>query len=70
MGNNSLGKTSCVKALRIKRTRLLIFWISGSALLGGFAFYLNWKLGAVWSVFAVLGFVVMEKMLLQAQGVC
>jgi hypothetical protein len=32
--------------------------------LGDFAFYLNWKLGAVWSVFAVLGFVVIEKMLI------
>ena len=48
-----------------KRTRLLIFWIVGSALLGGFAFYLNWKLGAVWSVLAVLGFVVVEKSLMR-----
>jgi len=43
---------------------VLIFWIGGSTLLGGFAFYLNWKLGAVWSVFAVLGFVAIEKMLI------
>jgi hypothetical protein len=48
-----------------KRTRLLIFWIVGSVLLGGFAFYLNWKLGAVWSVLAVLGFVVIEKSLMR-----
>jgi hypothetical protein len=37
------------------------FWIAGSVPLGGFAFYLNWKLAAVWSVFAVLGFAVIEK---------
>jgi hypothetical protein len=42
----------------------MIFWNAGSVLLGGFAFYLNWKLGAVWSVFAVLGFVVIEKSLM------
>jgi len=42
----------------------MIFWNAGSVLLGGFAFYLNWKLGAVWSVFAVLGFVVIEKILI------
>jgi hypothetical protein len=48
-----------------KRSGLLIFWVAGSALFGGFAFYLNWKLGAVWSVFAVLGFVVIEKMLIR-----
>jgi hypothetical protein len=44
---------------------LLILWIAGSVLLGGFAFYLNWKLGAVWSVFAALGFVVIEKTLMR-----
>jgi hypothetical protein len=43
----------------------MIFWIAGSVTLGGFALYLNWKLGAVWSVFAVLGFVVIEKMLMR-----
>jgi hypothetical protein len=48
-----------------KRTGLLIFWIVGSVLLGGLAFYLNWKLGAVWSVLAVLGFVAIEKMLIR-----
>jgi hypothetical protein len=42
----------------------MIFWIAGSVPLGGFAFYLSWKLGAVWSVFAVLGFVVIEKSLM------
>jgi hypothetical protein len=46
-----------------KRTHLLILWIAGSVLLGGSACYLNWNPGAVWSVFAVLGFVVIEKSL-------
>jgi hypothetical protein len=55
---------ACTQWYLVKRTRLLIFWITGSVLLGVFAFYLNWKLGAVWSVFAVLGFVVIEKMLI------
>jgi hypothetical protein len=41
----------------------MIFWIAGSVPLGGFASYLKWQLGAVWSVLAVLGFVVIEKSL-------
>jgi hypothetical protein len=48
-----------------KRTGLLILWIVGSLLLGGIAFYLDWKLGAAWSVFAVLGFVAIEKTLMR-----
>jgi hypothetical protein len=48
-----------------RRTELLTLWIAGSVLLGGFAFYLNWKLGAVWSVLAILGFVAIEKMLMR-----
>jgi hypothetical protein len=48
-----------------KRTGFAIFWIAGSVLLGGFAFYLNWKLGAAWSVLTVLGFVAIEKMLMR-----
>jgi hypothetical protein len=48
-----------------KRTGLLTFWIAGSVLFGGFAFYLNWKLGAAWSVLAVLGFVAIEKLLMR-----
>ena len=54
----------CTQWYVVKRTRLMIFWIAGSVPLGGFAFYLNWKLGAVWSVFAVLGFVAIEKSLM------
>ena len=42
-----------------------MFWIIGSALLGFFAFYLNWKFGAAWSVLAILGFVAIEKMLMR-----
>ena len=67
-GSAKIGKSKivdpCTQWYVVKRTRLLIFWIAGSALLGGVAFYLNWKLGAVWSVLAVLGFVVIEKMLI------
>jgi hypothetical protein len=48
-----------------KRTGLQIVWIVASVLFGGFAFYLNWILGAVWSGLAVLGFVVIEKMLMR-----
>ena len=55
----------CTQWYVVKRTRLLIFWIIGSVLLGFFAFYLNWKLGAAWSVLAVLGFVAIEKMLMR-----
>jgi hypothetical protein len=48
-----------------KRNGSAIFWIVGSVLLGGAAFYLNWKFGAAWIVFAVLGFVVIEKNLMR-----
>jgi predicted outer membrane lipoprotein len=56
---------SCTQWYVAKRTGLLIFWIVGSILFGGFAFYFNWILGAVWCVFAVLGFVAFEKMLMR-----
>jgi hypothetical protein len=55
----------CTQWSVAKRTGFAIFWIAGSVLLGGFAFYLNWKLGAAWSVLAVLGFVAIEKMLMR-----
>jgi hypothetical protein len=55
----------CTQWYVAKRTELLTLWIAGSVLLGGFAFYLNWKLGAVWSVLAILGFVAIEKMLMR-----
>jgi hypothetical protein len=55
----------CTQWYVAKRTGLLIFWIVGSVLLGGVAFYLNWKFGAIWIVFAVLGFVVIEKSLMR-----
>jgi hypothetical protein len=55
----------CIRWYVAKRSGLLICWIAGSVLFGGFAFYVNWRLGAVWSVFAVLEFVVIEKMLIR-----
>jgi hypothetical protein len=48
-----------------KRSGLLIFWIAGSLFFGGFAFYINWKLGVGWIVFTVLGFVAVEKLLMR-----
>lgn len=48
-----------------KRSRLLTFWVLGSLLLAGFAFYFNWKLGAGWTVVAILGFIVIEKLMLR-----
>lgn len=55
----------CTQWYLAKRTGLLILWTAGSVLFGGLAFYLNWKLGAAWSVLAVLGFVAIEKMLMR-----
>ena len=34
-------------------------------MLTGFAFYFNWKLGAGWTVVAILGFIVLEKLMLR-----
>ena len=34
-------------------------------MLTGFAFYFNWKLGAGWTVVAILGFIVIEKLMLR-----
>jgi hypothetical protein len=48
-----------------KRNGFAMLWLVGSAPLSGLAFYLNWKLGAVWIVLAVLGFVAIEKMLMR-----
>jgi hypothetical protein len=56
---------SCIQWYATKRNGFAIFWIVGSLLLGGVAFYLNWKYGAAWIVFAVLGFVVIEKSLMR-----
>jgi hypothetical protein len=43
----------------------LVFWILGSVCLGVFAFYIHCKFGVVWIGFAVLGFVVVEKLLMR-----
>lgn len=48
-----------------KRPGLLIFWVIGSLLLAGFAFYYSWKLGAGWTVVAILGFIIIEKLMLR-----
>ena len=53
----------CFQWYAAKRDRLVTFWIVGSLFFGVFAFYINWKLGAIWCVSAILGFVVVEKLL-------
>jgi hypothetical protein len=56
---------SCSEWYIAKRTRLLGFWILGGLFLGVLAFYINWKFGLAWSVLAVLGFIVGEKLLMR-----
>jgi hypothetical protein len=60
------------KAWTLARNRMwqseLALRFSGSwavCCLAALPFYLNWKLGAAWSVLAVLGFVAIEKMLMR-----
>jgi hypothetical protein len=48
-----------------KRSRLIIFWVAANVLLTGVAYYVNWKFGVAWTVIAVLGFIVGEKLLLR-----
>jgi hypothetical protein len=48
-----------------KRSRLIVFWAAGNLLLIAVAYYLNWKFGVAWTVVAVLGFIVGEKLLLR-----
>lgn len=48
-----------------KANCLLTFWALGSLVFGVFAFYINWKFGVLWSVVAILGFVVVEKLLMR-----
>ncbi|MCU1240378.1 MAG: hypothetical protein JWO71_1104 [Candidatus Acidoferrum typicum] len=48
-----------------KRSRLLAFWVVGNLVLIAVAFSLNWKFGVAWTVLAVLGFIVGEKLLLR-----
>jgi len=48
-----------------RRTSLLTFWILGNLFCGVFAVYINWKFGAVWSVFAILAFIVGENLIMR-----
>jgi hypothetical protein len=56
---------ACSKWYAGKRTRLLTFWILGSLFFGMIAFYVNWKFGALWCVVAILGFVIVENLLMR-----
>ena len=48
-----------------KRSRLIGFWVVTNLLLLAVAYSLNWKFGVAWTVVAVLGFIVGEKLLLR-----
>ena len=47
------------------RSRMAVFWIATNLLLIGVAYFLNWRFGVAWTVVAVLGFIVGEKLLLR-----
>jgi hypothetical protein len=55
----------CTQWYAAKRTSLLILWTLGSLVLGIFALYVNWKFAVLWSLVAILGFVVLEKLLMR-----
>ena len=48
-----------------KRARLIVFWVVANLLLIAVAYSLNWKFGVIWTVVAVLGFIVGEKLFLR-----
>jgi hypothetical protein len=48
-----------------KRSRLIVFWVLANLFLIAVAYSLNWKFGVAWTVVAVLGFIVGEKLLLR-----
>ena len=48
-----------------KRSRLIVFWVAANILLIAVAYYLNCKFGVAWTLVAVLGFIVGEKLLLR-----
>jgi hypothetical protein len=48
-----------------KRSRLLAFWVVGNLVLIAVAFSLDWRFGAAWTVVAILGFIIGEKLLLR-----
>jgi hypothetical protein len=56
----------CSKWYIEKRSRLLVFWVIGNLLLAALAFSLSWKFGTGWTIVAILGFIVIEKLLLRA----
>jgi len=48
-----------------KRSRLLVFWVIANLLLAAVAFSISLRFGIAWTVVAVLGFIVGEKLLLR-----
>jgi hypothetical protein len=48
-----------------KRTRLLFFWVGGNLLLIAVSFFISVRFGIAWTVVAILGFIVGEKLLLR-----
>ena len=48
-----------------KQSRLIPFWVAANLFLIAVAYPLNWKFGVAWTVVAVLGFIVGEKLLLR-----
>jgi len=48
-----------------KRSRLIVFWVVANLFLIPVAYSLSRKFGVAWTVVAVLGFVVGEKLLLR-----
>jgi len=55
----------CSRWYTDKRSRLVAFWITANLLLIAVAYYLSWTFGVAWTVIAVLGFIVGEKLLLR-----
>jgi hypothetical protein len=48
-----------------KRSRLIVLWVGANLLLIAMAYDLDWRFGVAWTVIAVLGFIVGEKLLLR-----
>jgi hypothetical protein len=55
----------CSRWYADKRSRLIAFWVAANLVLIAVAYYLNWRFGVAWTVIAVLGFIVGEKLLLR-----
>lgn len=56
---------SCSQWYIEKRSHLIVFWIAANLLFIAVAYYLNWKFGVAWTMVAILGFIVAEKLLLR-----